>query len=332
MRVSGSILAVKADYFGYAEILKFAKIDCLHIDIFQEEKDFAVADILRFDDSYPPLDVHLIFESVPNEYIDILNQANVRYLNVQFENLKNKDDILRIAERFKGDFGIAVTSRTSLDVIDKYIDHISQVLFMCSEPGISGAKFDDSNFARIELIHDKYPSLSLFADGGINNIISKKMEKLGVEMVVSGSYLCKDMEQLGMNAYSLKYMNEQGVNVTRIMIKVNFLPIVTGQASFMEVINTMNHYRLGVVMVAEGETLQGIISDGDIRRGYIQFSQSIFEKNAKDIMNASPFTVDSNKNIEDIYAALLIMRKGIDVVPVVENGKLLGAIDLRIGI
>lgn len=332
MRVSGSILAVKTDYFGYAEILKFAKIDCLHIDIFQDEKTFAVADILKFDDSYPPLDVHLIFESVPHEYIDILNQANVRYLNVQYENLINKDDILTISERFKGNFGISITSKTSLDVIDRYIDHISQVLFMCSEPGISGAKFDDSNFARIELCHDKYPSLSLFADGGINNIISKRMEKLGVEMVVSGSYLCKDMEQLGMNAYSLKYMNEQDVNVTRVMIRVNFLPIVTGQASFMDVINTMNHYRLGAVMVVDGETLQGIISDGDIRRGFIKFGQSIFEKKAKDIMNTLPFTVDSGKNIEDIYAALLIMRKGIDVIPVVEDGKLIGAVDLRIGI
>ena len=331
MKVSGSILAVKSDYFAYAEILKFAKIDCLHVDIFQDEKEFSVADILRFDDTYPPLDVHLIFESVSDEYIDILNQANVRYLNVQYENLLNKDDVLRISEKFKGNFGIAVTSRTSLDVIDKYIAHISQVLFMCSEPGISGARFDDSNFERIEKVHDKYPSLSLFADGGINNIISKRMEKLGVEMVVSGSYLCKDMGQLGMNAYSLKYMDEQGVNVTRIMVKVNFLPIVTRQASFMEVINTMNHYRMGCVMVAEEENLQGIISDGDIRRGFIQFGQTIFEKDAEEIMNRTPFTVDSSKNIENIYAALLIMRKGIDVVPVVEGGKLLGAVDLRIG-
>ncbi len=331
MKVSGSILAVKSDYFEYAKILKFAKIDCLHIDIFQDEKEFSVADTLRFDNSYPPLDVHLIFEYIPDEYIDILNKANVRYLNVQYENLLNKDDILRISDRFSGNFGISVTSGTDLNVIDKYIDNISQVLFMCSEPGISGAEFDNSNFERIESVHDKYPSLSLFADGGINNIISKRMEKLGIDMVVSGSYLCKDMGQLGMNAYSLKYMDEQGVNVTRIMIKVNFLPILTKQASFMEVINTMNHYRMGIVMVADKENLQGIISDGDIRRGFIQFGQTIFEKNAEEIMNSRPYTIDSSKNIEDIYSALLIMRKGIDVVPVVENGKLLGAVDLRIG-
>ena len=50
MKVSGSILAVKSDYFAYAEILKFEKIDCLHVDFSRDEKEFSVADILRFDD------------------------------------------------------------------------------------------------------------------------------------------------------------------------------------------------------------------------------------------------------------------------------------------
>lgn len=331
MKVSGSILAVKTDYFEYAEILKFARIDCLHIDIFQDEKEFSVSDVLKFDNTYPPLDVHLIFETISDEYIDILNQANVRYLSVQYENLADKHCIKRIADNFKGDLGIAITSKTPLEIIDEYINDISQVLFMCSEPGISGARFDDSNYDRIEEIHDKYPSLNLFADGGVNNIIAKQMEKIGVEMVVSGSYLCKDMEQLGNNTYRLKYMDEQSVNVTRVMIKVNFLPIIKKDAAFMDVINVMNHYRLGLVMVVEDDMLLGIIADGDVRRGFVQFGQEIFQRRADEFMNKTPFTVDRSKSIKNIYEALLIMRKGIDVVPVTEGGLLIGAVDLRIG-
>lgn len=332
MKISGSILAVRSDYFEYAKMLKYAKVDCLHIDIFQDENNFAIKDLLKFDSTYPPLDVHLIFEAISNEHIDILNRTNVRYLCIQYENLNDKGLIKRIAEKFNGNFGIAITSKTSLKVVDEYINDISQILFMCSEPGISGARFDDSNFERIEKVHDKYPSLSLFADGGVNNIIAKRMEKLGIEMVVSGSYLCKDMEQLGNNAYNLKYINEQNVNVTRMMIKVNFLPTIDRDTSFMDIINIMNHYRLGLVMVVQSRELLGIVTDGDIRRGFLRFGEDIFKKTSVELMNSSPFTVESNKNIEDIYLALLTMRKGIDVVPVIENGQLIGAVDLRMGI
>ena len=90
MKVSGSILAVRSDYFEYAKMLKYAKVDCLHVDIFQDEKDFAVDDVLEFDSTYPPLDVHLIFETISYEHIDILNRANVRYLCVQYEKLNDK--------------------------------------------------------------------------------------------------------------------------------------------------------------------------------------------------------------------------------------------------
>ena len=215
--------------------------------------------------------------------------------------------------------------------MDEYINDISQILFMCSEPGISGAKFDSSNFKRIEIVHDRYPSLSLFADGGVNNIIGKKMEKLGIEMVVSGSYLCKDMEQLGNNTYSLKYMNEQNVNVTRVMMKINFLPLIDQNATFMEIINVMNHYRLGLVMIVRCGELLGIITDGDIRRGFLRFGEDVFRKKATELMNAEPFMVESNKSMEEIYSILMSMHKGIDVVPVTENGQLIGAVDLRIG-
>lgn len=332
MKVSGSILAVHSNYLEYAKMLKYAKVDYLHIDIFQDEKDFAIKDILNFDSSFLPLDVHLIFSEITDEQIDVLNNANVCYLSVQYENLKDKSAIKHLAERFNGNFGIAITSKTPINVVDKYLDDITHVLLMCSEPGISGASFDDSNYERIEFLHDRYPSLSLFADGGVNNIIGKKMEKLGVEMVVSGSYLCKDMQQLGNNAYSLKYMDEQGVNVTRVMIKVNFLPIIDLNATFMDIINVMNHYRLGLVMSVENGELRGVITDGDIRRGYIRFGEGIFRKKAIDLINSNPFTVDSSKSVEDIFSDLLTMRKGIDVVPVIENGQLIGAVDLRIGL
>ena len=49
-------------------------------------------------------------------------------------------------------------------------------------------------------------------------------------------------------------------------------------------------------------------------------------------MNTHPYAVDANMMIKEVYAEIFVMQKGINVVPVLENGKLIGAIDLRIGI
>ena len=202
---------------------------------------------------------------------------------------------------------------------------------MCSEPGVSGAEFDSANYERIRTVHERYPSLKLFADGGINNIIGKEMEKLGIEMVVSGSYLCRDITRLGTNIISLKYMDEKDIKVTRVMIKTEFLPIIGRDAPFIEVMVTMNHYRLGIVFVVENNKLYGIVTDGDIRRGYIKFGEAIFRKTAVELMNGQPYVTDANMRIEDVYSEILVMQKGINVVPVLENDELIGAIDLRLG-
>lgn len=332
MEVSGSIFAVKSNYFEYAKMLKYAKVDYLHVDIIQNNKEFGIEKLLEFNDSYLPLDVHLIFKKISEKDMNILNRANVKYLNVQYENLKEKKDIVEISNKFKGNFGIAITCETPLEVIDNNINFISQVLFMCSEPGVTGAEFDSSNFQRIKNIHDRYPSLKLCVDGGINNIISEKMGKMGVSLVVSGSYLCKDFGQLNVNSYNLKYLNEKNINVKRKMMKLNSLPLVRSDTTFYEVINVMNHYRLGLVFIVDAEELKGIVADGDVRRGFIKYKENIFTKKAKDLMNQNPFVIGSDKNIEDVFRLLAFMHKGIDVIPVVENGKLIGALDLHMGL
>lgn len=313
-------------------MLKYANVDCIHIDIFQEGGEFQLEEVLNFDDTYLPLDVHLIFEHISEKDIKILNKVNVKYLSIQYEALKEKECIKDLSKFFKGSFGIAITTQTPLQIVDEYIDQISHVLLMCSEPGISGAKFDEKNFARIEMLHDKYPSMEIYADGGIDDVIGEKMGKLGISMVVSGSYLCKDYKRLGTNAYILKYMNEQNVNVCRKMIKVNSLPLLTENARFTQIINKMNHYRLGIVLIVQGTYLKGIIADGDIRRAFIEYGEKIFNKTAEEIMNKEPFVVRSDSKMDDIYEKISVMRKGIDVIPVIEEDKLVGVVDLKMGV
>ena len=331
MKVSGSILSTSGDYLEYAKELKKAKIDYLHIDIFQDGENFKLDNLYEFDDSYLPLDVHLIFEHITEDDISILNDVKAECLNIQYESLIDKKDISFASRNFNGKFGIAVTSDTSLDIIDEYIEDISQVLIMCSTPGISGAKFNEKNYARVEEIHDKYPSLTINVDGGINKEIGKRMGELGADILVSGSYLCKDMLALTKNGYYLKYMNESNINVKRNMLSYNELPIVNCDENFMNIILMMNKYRLGLVFVVDGQELLGIISDGDVRRNLIKYNEEIFHKKASKLMNSNPFCVDSEMCLEDVYDELFETHKGIDVIPIIDSGKLIGALDLHMG-
>ena len=331
MKVSGSILATDGNYLEYAKELKKAKIDYLHIDIFQDSKCFRLDNLYEFDDSYLPLDVHLIFSHITEKNINILNDVKAEFLNIQYESLVDKDEIRFVSRRFNGKFGIAVTAETSLDIIDKYIEDVSQVLIMCSTPGVSGAKFNEENFERVEKIRNKYPSLKIIVDGGVNKEIGKAMGELGADILVSGSYLCKDMLSLTRNGYYLKYMNESNINVKRNMLSSNELPIVNRDEIFMNIILTMNKYRLGLVFVVEGQELCGIISDGEVRRNLIKYNEDIFYAKASQLMNENPFCVDSEMCLEEVYDKLFETRRGIDVVPIIDSGMLIGALDLHMG-
>lgn len=331
MRISGSIFATKGDYLKYAKKMEKANIDFIHIDIFQESKEFNLEDLNTLDDVSIPKDVHLIFSVINDDDISLLNKAKVSSLNVQYETLKNKDSIERISELFDGKFGLAITCETPIEIVDLYIDKISQVLIMCSVPGVSGAKFNETNYDRVALLHNKYPSLTIEVDGGIDKLKGEKMGMLGAEILVSGSYLEKRDSPIEKKSYYLKYMNENNINVKRNMIPFNDLPIIGKRDMFMDAIIKMNEGRLGIVFVVEKRELLGIISAGDVRRGVINYQKDIFDMSAEKIMNTSPFVVEEETYIEDVYDRLFELHKGVEVVPIVNGEKLIGALDLHIG-
>ncbi len=310
MFVSGSIFAVQDNYKQYAELLKSACIDYLHIDIFQNKNNFQLKDLEMFKGDFLPLDLHLIYQRFSENDMEVINHSKVKFVNVQYETLIDKEEIKKISGRIHANFGLALTVDTPLEIIDENINYISQVLVMCSQPGVSGAAFEEKNYERIEKIRDKYPTLKIWVDGGIDNEIAQRVGKLKVDVIVSGSYLCKDLKNIYSLAYKLKYLNEENVKVTRNMLHLNELPIVEKYAEFSDVIVEMNRYRMGAVLIAEKGELIGIITDGDVRRGITTYGKDIFEKKAIEFMNKSPFSIDSEKTMEEVFETLTQSRKG----------------------
>ena len=106
----------------------------------------------------------------------------------------------------------------------------------------------------------------------------------------------------------------------------NERPEVGPDDNLTRVIIEMTHKRLGATVVCQGNSISGIITDGDLRR-MLMNAPDIEHVKASQIMTSNPKTVDEDALVVD---ALHKMRaNSITQLPVVHDGKYLGIIHLH---
>jgi arabinose-5-phosphate isomerase len=106
----------------------------------------------------------------------------------------------------------------------------------------------------------------------------------------------------------------------------NESPKVSVNDNIKHVIMEISSKRLGATAVLDGSKLVGIITDGDLRR-MLQKNISINDLKAKDIMSASPKTIEDNILAVD---ALQVMRNNnITQILVISNDKYVGVVHLH---
>ena len=106
----------------------------------------------------------------------------------------------------------------------------------------------------------------------------------------------------------------------------NMKPEVTANTAVKEVIVEMSEKMLGAVAVTENDTIQGIVTDGDIRRMLNKYDD-ISVLTAKDIMSKNPKTIDANAMAVD--ALDLMEENGISQLLVEAKGKYSGVIHIH---
>ena len=105
------------------------------------------------------------------------------------------------------------------------------------------------------------------------------------------------------------------------------LPICRQEDSFRDVVHTVNRGRLGLALVMDGDTLLGLITDGDIRRA---FDSDLDYKGfqAKHIMTADPKSIGPDERFADAEAR--IRAKKINALVVKDAaGKVLGVLQIQ---
>ncbi len=116
--------------------------------------------------------------------------------------------------------------------------------------------------------------------------------------------------------------------VESLMHTGDALPRVTSQTKMPDVIYEMSRKKLGVTAVVEGDTLVGIISDGDLRRLLEKRGKDVLDLTAGEAMTKNPRTIAA---AEFAATALALMEeKKITSLMVVDGvGKLKGIVHLH---
>jgi len=108
------------------------------------------------------------------------------------------------------------------------------------------------------------------------------------------------LENRGFDSTDFAKFHPGGALGKKLFLKVsdiypnNEKPAVTPNSSIKDVILEISSKRLGITAVTENDNLVGIVTDGDLRR-MLESSSQIDTLSAKDIMSASPKTINENE-------------------------------------
>ncbi|WP_456387201.1 KpsF/GutQ family sugar-phosphate isomerase [Desulfolithobacter sp.] len=114
------------------------------------------------------------------------------------------------------------------------------------------------------------------------------------------------------------------VAVREVMLTGSRIPLVSDQARFTDAVSELNEKNFGAVVVVDDKNrLQGIITDGDVRR-HILAHHSLEDSRISEVMTEDPVTISRDLMAAD---ALSIMQsREITVLPVVGKGQILEGI------
>lgn len=200
MKVSVSFLC--SDYELEETIKKIdeSNADYIHVDMmdgnFVEASNFGPQDIKKmFKKTTKPLDIHMMVSS-PNKYVkDFAKMKNVAYLTLHAEGHRRPIDVINMIRHTDMKVGLAINPETKVSRIIPLLNHVDQVLVMSVKPGKGGQKFMEDVLYKVETLKDIREQNGyhyiISIDGGINNETAKLCKEAGVDMVVSGSYVCK---------------------------------------------------------------------------------------------------------------------------------------------
>ena len=199
MKVSVSFLRSEYELDETIKKIEETDADYIHVDMmdgnFVEASNYTPQELKKiFKDCTKPLDVHMMVSS-PNKYVkDFAKMKNVEYLTLHVEAHRRPIDVINMIRHTDMKVGLAINPETKVSRIIPLLNHVDQVLIMSVKPGKGGQKFMEDVLYKVETLKDIREqngyNYIISIDGGINDETAVLCKEAGVDMVVSGSYVC----------------------------------------------------------------------------------------------------------------------------------------------
>lgn len=111
------------------------------------------------------------------------------------------------------------------------------------------------------------------------------------------------------------------------VMRKNDLPVVGMDCSATEMIHAMTRGGLGLIIICDGDKIEGIVTDGDLRRAMESRQSEFFSINAIDIASRSPKTIGTTAKL--IEAEKMMTKHKVNSLLVTsEDGHLQGVIQI----
>ena len=202
MKISVSILSSSINAADIVKKLDNSLADYIHVDImdgkFVENKTWTFSEIKKITSySKLPLDVHLMVEN-PKKYIEDYAMLNTDTITFHYEAVKDIDEMIEYVKNYGLKVGLAINPETDASVLFPYLNKIDEIIVMSVHPGKSGQSFIYDSLDKIKALREKIDELGartvINVDGGINDETGLLCKEAGVDMMVSASFIHKDIK------------------------------------------------------------------------------------------------------------------------------------------
>jgi len=311
-----------------ASKLEVMGVDAFHIDCNDNPSVFDDIRAIKAD-SRIPIDLHMITAN-PEQYYDAIRDSGLEICCFQYENLTGPLDI---PDDLKCRLGLAVTMDTPIDVFERYKDRFAFILLMTTTPGESGGAFNQTVFQRIREFRAKYPSKAIHVDGGVTDDVSLMLKNHGVGLIVVGSFL----EKAGSIVKSTLLIRGTSEEKSHYLVRdcMSFpeeFPVLNyDDLSLQNLLGEMSSRRSGFAAIIDNDDrLQGVITDGDLRRAWLNVLETGKTIEAKDILNKNPLTVPVSATVGEMLEQIGRAGQTCLYLPVVgDDNRLKGAISFN---